>query len=351
VLYEMLTLDRLAAGSAIPGALAQATLKAAQEDAPIPEEILNFLKRLLMVGQPFGSAPEFNATLERVLYDGEYSPTTFNMAFLMHTLFREENEADALAMKNDQVTDFGPYAPQEAAQASPKAARSTNLPIYLLLGGIVVVLAAGIGGGVLWVQSINRQHQIEQRSMQARLAAIQRDKEAADAKLAEINKQEEAQKTLEELFGKQAEEATSSEARAAAKRDLEAAKQKRADLAKQRADALKEKQRLAQAGGGEEGSGLDVEPAVTQVGSPRVPNRASLPPSLQQSEVKVVLKVFVDAGGKPQKVVIVKGVEGNYGFNDSAQNAALASSFTPGRKNGKPAPGWLDMEINFGRPQ
>jgi hypothetical protein len=373
VFYEMLTLEQLPAAANIPEALAQATLRAAQEEAPVPEEIMAFLKRLLMVGQPFGSAPEFNAALERVLYDGEYSPTTFNMAFLMHTLFREENELDSVALKNDQGADFSAYLPPEtSAPAAARPPKGSNRPVYILLGGIAVLLVAGLGFMYWRMQVSDRLHQIEVKSTQARLEAYLRDKQAAEAKVAELTKQEEAQKTLEDLFGKQVEEATTTEARAAAKRDLESAKQRRADLARQKAEALAQKQKLAQPGQAPEGqtpaggqapaaqpaagappADLDAQPAVAQMGSAQIPKGGAraLPPSLQQSEIKVSLRVFVDATGKPQKVVILQGVEGNYGYNDSAQNAALASTFTPGRKNGKPTAGWLTMEINFGKPQ
>jgi hypothetical protein len=356
ILFEMLTLEPPPGAPGLAAALDQATLRAAQEEAALPGDLLGFLKRLLMVGQPFAGAPEFNGALERVLYDGEYSPTTFSTAFLMHTLFRDELEADAMALQRDQGADFTPFlAPEGAAQAPPQAARSSNRPVYLLLGGIAVVVAAGFGFMYYRMRQSENERLVEARSTQARLAAIQRDKEAAEAKLAEIAKQEEAQKTLEELFGKQAEEAATQEAREAARRDLEAAKRKRGDLARQKAEALR---KLGQpgAGGGpaDPGAGdLDTPPVATQVTSPQLPKGGAqaLPPALRQADLKVFLKVLVDASGHPQQAVVVKGVEGNYGYNDAAQNAALASTYTPGMKNGKPASGWLNLEFDFGMPK
>jgi len=114
ILYELLTFEKLPAQDQIPAALSRATLKAAQEEAPVPQEILELLRRLLMVTQPFENAGAFGAELERVLYDGDYSPTTFNMAFFMHTLFREENELDNQAVKADQAADFTPFAVVES---------------------------------------------------------------------------------------------------------------------------------------------------------------------------------------------------------------------------------------------
>jgi hypothetical protein len=372
LLYEMLTLEKLPTGAAIAEALAHGTLRASQEEGGLPEEILALLKRLLMVDQPFATATEFNGMLERVLYDGDYSPTTFNVAFLMHTLFREANEADAQAVKAEQGAGFTPIpVPDAGVPGSHKPARGGNrTTLYLIAGGVVV--AALFGAMYSKIQQDNRQHQLEQRSLQARLEAFQQEKEANDRKLADLAKQEEAQKTLEELFGKQAETAATAEARASAKRDLESAQQKTRDLARQHADALKEKQKLALAAprslpqapppapapaapvAPAATVAADSGPVVTQmatVQAPRAGTRESLPASLQNADIKVSLKVFVDASGRPQKVVVLKGIEGNSGYNEAAQSAALASSFAPGVKGGKPTAGWTNLEFEFGKPR
>ena len=393
ILYEMLTMEKLPAAAAIPGALAQATLKAAQEEGSIPEEILYCMKRLLLIGQPFATAAEFNSALERVLYDGEYSPTTFNMAFLMHTLFREENEADNLAIKTDQGANFAQYLPPGASVQGPQKPVKGSGVYYVLAGGMAVAVAL-FAGMFYYIRQGNQQHLMEQQSLQAKLTAFEKEKEANDAKLAAIAKQEQAQKTLEDMFGKQAEEANTEAARATAKEELEAARLKTRDLARQRAEALAEKQALAKgnnaqawskaaaaqsaaafntlattpkpqpapaapvatpapAAASPNSAAADLAPIVVQKGNPQAPRggKDTLPANLQQSEIKVSLKVFVDAAGRPLKVVILKGVEGNSGYNDAAQNAALASTFAPGSKNGKASSGWLDMEFNFGRPK
>lgn len=311
--YELLTLDRLPGAPGIPAALAGATLKAAQEEGPVPDDVLGLLRRLLLVEQPFATAAEFNATLERVLYDGDYSPTTFNLAFLMHTLFREESERDAQAIKADQGTHFAPApAPVEAAAGASKPGGGRTL--NLLLGSGVVVALCGVGGMFYLSQQKDRQHQLEQQSMQAKLAAFQQAKEAADAKDAELAKQQEAQKALEDMFGKQAEEGATQEARAAAKRDLEAARQKTKDLARQRAEVAKEKQRLiyqapagpmpvpqgplVQAPAPAAQPAADAAPALVQKSPAQAPlgvNKDTLPAAVQQaSSIRVSVNVFVD---------------------------------------------------------
>jgi len=235
MLYELLTLDPLPTGPAGLDALAQATLKAAQEDAPVPEDLLNLMKRLLMVEAPFATAAEFNRALEQVLFGGDYGPTTFNLAFLMRTLFREEQEAEALARNADRAASYAQEVP------APAKGRGRFL---LLAGG--AVLAAGVLGALLYSnhQSVQR-FQLEQRSMEAKLAAFQRAKEANDAKLAEITKEEERQKVLEALFGKQVQEAPTEAVRTAAKKDLADTKQAARKLAMERAEAMYISRQLA----------------------------------------------------------------------------------------------------------
>ena len=397
ILYEMLTLETLP-GSGLAEALAGATLRAAQEEGPLPAELLAFLKRLLMLEQPFANAAEFQTTLERVLYDGEYSPTTFNMAFLMHTLFRDENEADAEAVKTDQGTNFTPFLPAAAAAAAPAVPtapgpRTGRSGRYLLIAGGVLAVAL-LGGMYYQMSQGNQAHQQAQKDLQSRIAALQVAKEANEAKLTEITKQEEAQKTLEQMFGQQAEQGSTAEARDTARKDLEAARQKSKDLAQERREARDRQNALAAAFNNvaaknarnlatpqaaaafnaiaakpaQTSPGAPVaptpaalvaapaaspaavtRPSVTQKSTPQTPRAGNLPASLQQSDLKVSLKVFVDAAGRPLKVVVLKGVEGNYGYNDAAQNAALASSYAPGAANGKPTSGWLDMEYDFGK--
>ena len=109
--------------------------------------------------------------------------------------------------------------------------------IYLAAGGLVV--AVGLFAGMFtYVHRTNQEHLLEQQSLQAKLGAFQREKEANDAKLAEIAKQEKAQKTLEAMFGQQAEQGATPELRIQAKKQLDASRLKDRKLAEQRAEAM-----------------------------------------------------------------------------------------------------------------
>jgi outer membrane biosynthesis protein TonB len=397
ILYEMLTLEKLPTRDAIPGALAKATLKAAQEDGPFPPEIAGLLARVLTEGQPFASMGDFNKELERILYDGDYSPTTFNMAFYMHTLFREESDQDAQSIKADQNADFTPFLPSDAGSRSMLVgADGQSRTKAFVIGGAVVLALFGFMGRSLYLNNKRTE------DLQEKIAGLQREKAANDNKLLDLTKQEEAQKVLQEQLTKKATEAKTSEERAKAKKDLEESKAKAEELSRQKDEALKKKQELAtasntivqnaqhatpppapapapapapvkqepapapapapaqvvaappQAAAPAAQDVAETAPTLTNRKNPVMPRlatKALLPPNLRDTEIKVMLKVFVDAQGHPVKVVILQGVSGPFGYNDAAQNAALGSGFNPGTRNGKPAPAWLTLEYNFGRPR
>ena len=65
----------------------------------------------------------------------------------------------------------------------------------------------------------------------------------------------------------------------------------------------------------------------------------------------MTVRVFVDNQGRPLKVLVDKGVEGSFGYNEAAREAALGSTYNPAVKDGKPATGWVTLDYNFGKPQ
>ena len=388
VLYELLTLEALPPAAGIPEALAGATLKAAQEDGPIPQEILDLLNRLLLQDEPFASAAAFSSSLEKVLYDGEYSPTTFNMAFFMHTLFREEAETDAQAMKSDQGADFTPFLAKAAGSTHILEANpNSNVLKYSIIGGVVLVMAFG---GLLLSNMANARRNAE---LQAKIVALDRENAENNTRLLDLTKAQDAAKVKEAQLTLAMKEGKTAEERAKAKKDLEEARKKTEELAKQREEALKKRmeisaqtQTIAQTIPQQAKEAAKIEPpkpvaaapsqpvaipqpapapaapraaADNQETAPSVVNQAPLmqprkagkkflPPNMQSMELKVALKVYVDEQGRPLKVLITSGVEGPFGYNESAQAAAMGSTYAPATKNGRPIKGWLSASYNFG---
>lgn len=400
ILYELLTFDKLPSQDLIAPTLAKATLKAAQEDAPIPPEIVELLKRLLLVGKPFESPSAFNAELETVLYDGDYSPTTFNMAFFMHTLFREENDHDNQAMKADQAADFSPFVNTDAGgnQVVQNSNMGTVIKWVAMLIGVVI-----LGGAAVGFAYYRKNKEMEK--LQAELADVQTKFTEMQMKMADLGRQESAVVQRQVELEKKKAEAKTADERAKIERDLAEAKRKQEEIQKAKQDVKRTQEELSTrtasiaqlvtpgtvqprpepppppvvttpqqapppvqtsptpppavqlqpkpepapvtAPSPTLSSSFETPPACTNQARASAPRVAFLPPHLRNKEFAVVVKVFVDAQGRPSRAIVASGIEGLPAYNDSARQAAMESSFTPGQKDGKAISGWVTLNYYF----
>lgn len=273
ILYELLTFEKLPV-MADPGmAAGKATLKAAQEDTPVPPEILSLLKRLLGAGQAFDSVQAFSTEMDHVLYDGDYSPTTFNMAFFMHTLFREENDRDTAAIKAEQGDNFAAYSSEaDSIHASrphsevsdAEEAETTRVSKKKLYGGVaaaavVVALLAffalkpkGESEEVIRMRTQLAQLQAAQAEQQAKLAT---EAQANADKLNKLKQQQtEAKSAVEQA---QIEKQIKEE-----ERKTQELEQRKAELKKQQEQAQAQAKQLAQS---------TVPPSTRPVATPTPP--------------------------------------------------------------------------------
>jgi hypothetical protein len=366
ILYELLTFEKLPAQDQIPAALAHATLKAAQEDGPLPQDILELLNRLLMVKQPFEDAGSLGTELERVLYDGDYSPTTFNMAFFMHTLFREENELDNQSLKTDQAADFTPFStiePGVYAGGDGGLGEGSKKKLKLAAAGVVLLL------GLAGLYSFWNAQQTSK--MQAILDEAKKLNAAKDLELQKLAQEQWLADQKAQQLEYQAKEAKDAQARADAQRALEQLQRDADENRRKREELLKQKQTLQQknpqmpqtqapaapaaapAPAPQPSGGQDTLPVITKKAAPVAPrpNKSAMPAALQNADINVTVRVFVDNQGRPLKVIIDKGVEGSFGYNEAAREAALSSTYSPAMKGGAPATGWITLDYRFGKPQ
>ncbi|HEX6899684.1 MAG TPA: TonB family protein [Thermoanaerobaculia bacterium] len=180
ILYELLTGERL------PVAPADAygpVIDAAQlpnEGTALPAPVAALLKKSLVPReQRIADAATWHKTLSKLMIEGHFSPTTFNLAFFMHNLFREEIERESQEMQAEKKLDLPqrPAAPAAVAAAAPSAAadvrESTGVRQGTLAGARVaqaarkepskaplwigiaaaVLIAAGAGGWYLFGRS------------------------------------------------------------------------------------------------------------------------------------------------------------------------------------------------------
>ena len=101
----------------VAATLEGATLAAGGE--PLPPDITNLLQSSLAPrASRIPDAVTWQQMLGKILLDGEHNPTTFNLSFLMHTIFRQDLEAELVKI------------PQELAlRLTPPPAVETDDPV------------------------------------------------------------------------------------------------------------------------------------------------------------------------------------------------------------------------------
>ncbi len=102
----------------------------ATEGTPIPAELQDLLKRSLVTREHrIGDVGTWHKTLNKLMFDGQYNPTTFNLAFFMHNLFRQEIEQES------QEIEIEKTLPLPTTQRQPPVAPVTQ-PIQALTGAV-----------------------------------------------------------------------------------------------------------------------------------------------------------------------------------------------------------------------
>jgi TonB family protein len=118
LLYALLTGERLPATPADNYAALIDAAVLPGEGTPLPEPVAALLKKSLAPReQRIADAATWHKTLAKLMIDGSFSPTTFNLAFFMHNLFREEIERESQEMQAEKKLDL----PQRPAAPPPVA--------------------------------------------------------------------------------------------------------------------------------------------------------------------------------------------------------------------------------------
>lgn len=394
ILFELLTFKRLPVGGDLSSAIAGATLKAAQEDGPVPPEIKGFLTRLLVPGNPFNSVESFSAEMERILYDGDYSPTTFNMAFFMHTLFREENDRDVVAIKAEQSDNFTAYTAAGDALRSG-ATRSQHIEGFeveesksknkmIVMGAAAAVVLLAVIGGVLYKVGKSQ----SDAANQALLVQLQQQQALFAQQQADLAAQQQAGQQKQQQIQQQLQSTSSASEKAALQKQLEEAQQRQADLEARKQKIAEESKKAEQQIAAAKVAKAEPPPApkeqpkiqapaalptptpvapqqtaptpsavltespatITSRATPSLPARARMSSAWgPYREVTVKLRVFVDETGRPLKATILQGSPINLGFDDAAVGAAMQSQYSPATRNGQPTRGTVEMNYNFKR--
>jgi TonB family protein len=118
VLLESLT-GRGPDGSPLE-ALANAKITSRSGEAlPLPEPLEGLLRRALDADPAarFAGMADFRRAIDALLFSGDFTPTTFDLAFFMHTLFREDMEREARSLEEARRADYREFVAEERAPA------------------------------------------------------------------------------------------------------------------------------------------------------------------------------------------------------------------------------------------
>ena len=115
LLFEMLTGQPLAEGDPAPQ-VKRARAGGGGEGEALPQPMAEILTRALAApaGARFPEMAELRQAIDALLYSGEFNPTTFNLAFFMHSLFRQDIEREARSLAEERAASYAEYWADEA---------------------------------------------------------------------------------------------------------------------------------------------------------------------------------------------------------------------------------------------
>lgn len=269
---------------------------------PLPPSLATILEKALLPDAPgaYTGMDGFKADLDKLIASGEYSPSTFNMAFLMHTLFRDEDERESTKDREWLTFDRTPFLPQPEPEPTPEKAKpkrrivvpppvesaptfaaqeepsKKGLWISLSVTGVLVVIA------VLSYLAFGRKSGPTQEEIDAQIQArvaqeranILKEQQDLAAKLEAAQKEKEA-------LAQQASQAKTAEERARAQKQLEET-QKLIEKSQKEAAALEKKAtEVASAP-----SPAPASPAPAETAKPAPPPPAAPPPAASPAPVE-----------------------------------------------------------------
>ncbi|HWM92374.1 MAG TPA: TonB family protein [Thermoanaerobaculia bacterium] len=116
ILFELLTGERLPVSTPEGYAARIDAAMLPNEGTPLPDAIAGLLKKSLTTrDQRVPDAVTWHKTMSKLMIDSHYSPTTFNLAFFMHNLFRDEIEKENQEIQAEKKLEL----PKKAAEPAP----------------------------------------------------------------------------------------------------------------------------------------------------------------------------------------------------------------------------------------
>ncbi len=335
----------------------------------LPEPLRVLFARMVGLEPPFRDLAEFQAESGIALHLEDQAPSTFNLAFLVHTLLRDRIPAELRELEAERAATWTvsaavPSLTEPAAAPKPPARSGRALAVA---GGLTLLAAVGV------LISQRRGFQ-ENEALRSALATAQRQQ--AEREQIKVDVETSLQRESERKSKLQAQ---LTEARDAAKlealqRELEAVRLRQVELqarqAKARVDVeeaaaqarrLQVKSMPAPAASSPAPKvALPMAPipeaqpaaaAAAPVPKPAVVN-GDAPPRLQAPlpwappadfRGSLRVRVFVSEGGRALRAMVIDGAGGAAEL--AASEAALRGTYQPALAGGKPVRAWLEVAL------
>ena len=131
VLLEALTGQAPDGTDPLDGLAAARVTGTTGEQGPLPKPLAELLRRALgrEPAERFSGMADLRKAIDALLFSGDFTPTTFDLAFFMHTLFREDMEREARALEEARRGDYGEFlAEEKRAVPAPAATEPDSGP-------------------------------------------------------------------------------------------------------------------------------------------------------------------------------------------------------------------------------
>ncbi len=172
---------------------------------PVPDDIKKILLKSLVETKRYKSISEFKKDIDELVKSDKYSPTTFNLAFFVHSLFREENESSSAVIEVEKRLNYSGYF-NNNQQAVHKTVETSNSKNILIAIGVIIALIIAVS---FYFYSENKRIAMEKEAIarKAKDAAKSISKVEEEMQQKIINLQKERERKIKELMEKANKEA------------------------------------------------------------------------------------------------------------------------------------------------
>lgn len=404
ILYLLVT--GLEPPDAVTGSAFAQTIRAAKTFAgqPLPDDLRAIIEKSLAIdpNARYATINDMKQVLSALVHGGNYSASTFNLAFYLSNLLKKELEGEAIEREKESKVNAAAYAeiPMAAVTAMPspeETPEKSRMPLYAAAAAVIIAIGAGayfflkpkpappvvaqkavppptpkvisqpvIAAAPTTTASTTTASLDPAAQKKAFEAAVQQKMQEEMMKLqADMNRQLKQQQsknapvqTASVISSPQPQQQSDDRGAAAAldQRRLAAQPPTQTQAAQQQpvvpqpqTSAISAPVTQAPVSTIREGDVVDVT-ELDKLPEPLTAPRPYYPPLAvqQHATASIILSTLISENGDVTDVKVLKG-DARFGFNESAVRAMRAVRFTPPIKDGKRVKTWRPQTITFSR--